>query len=94
MLPKKISCLVCCYSISDHYDLLLERALNSIANNSILPTEVILVLNACHDRTINIANKFYDSFINYNIITKAMKNGLANAKNFGLKFCTGDYVCY
>ncbi len=99
MLPNdKISCLICCCSQDEQHDRLLERALSSIENQTHKLDEIILILNACWSHTMEVLNDYpyMDARKSgqLKIYEKPAKTGLASCKNFGLKYCAGDWITY
>lgn len=93
----QVSCLICCHSTSDAYDKMLLRAIDSVVGGTMYPDEIVVVLNACHDKTYALLDKKAEEFPVPTImlfVNKAIKNGLASAKNFGLNFCNGDWITY
>lgn len=91
-----ISCLICAHSTNYEYDHLLKRAILSVIQQSRTINELILVLDSCWINTENFIRELireHDIKIPIKIIHH-QKSGLANAKNFGIQHCTGDYVAF
>lgn len=92
----KISCLICVHSTNYQYDHLLRRCLLSVINQSRPPNEIIIVLDSCWPNTQNFINELWREThcsIELKLITHT-KSGLADAKNEGIKHCSGDWICY
>lgn len=99
----KISTLICCHSTNNKNDLLLDNAITSILSQTRKPDEIIIVLDECwqgHDIYPSTKDflkdwEYVDAFNELvKIFEKPKKEGLAAAKNFGLQYCTGDYITY
>ncbi len=105
----KISTLICVHSTNEKNDILLQIAIHSVINQTRQPDELILVLDECwsgiagsnvYDALPGTKNFLEEIFSLYSftgkikIFERPKKEGLAAAKNFGLQYCTGDYVTY
>jgi glycosyltransferase involved in cell wall biosynthesis len=100
-----IDTLICVHSTDNQHDLLLQEAVRSVVSSSLKPNNLIIVYDACWENTQKHTEYLFDEAIhpwdqihlgtiNYIPVSKAIKQGLAVAKNFGLKFCTSDFVTY
>lgn len=91
-----ISCLICVHSKNYEYDHLFGRAFLSMIRQTRKPDEVVIVLDSCWANTRN----FIKEIIRENSIKIPIKvldhekTGLAAAKNFGIKHCSGDFIAY
>lgn len=90
----KISTLICVHSQDKRYDDLLVRAIESLANQTVVPDEVVLVLDECWEHTKPKFHLFSTQDVIFKMVEREKKAGLAAAKNFGLKHCTGDWITY
>jgi glycosyltransferase involved in cell wall biosynthesis len=89
----KITILICVHSKTKNNDSLLLEALDSLNKQIYKDFDVTIVFDECWDNTINsLESKSYDFVINGFI--KEKKEGLAIAKNFGLKQITSEWVCF
>lgn len=88
-----ISVLVCVHSRDREHDVLLQRALESLVRQTYSHFQTVLVLDECWEDTHSIARSYAD-VLDMRIYDRPRKQGLANAKNFGLKHCTTDWVAY
>jgi glycosyltransferase involved in cell wall biosynthesis len=90
-----ITVLVCCHSQDYRHDVMLVNALNSLKNQTYEIFDVVLVLDECWDETVKHLDDHscLDGW-DIQVHERPHKKGLANAKNFGLKFCTGDWIAY
>ena len=89
----KISVLICVHSKDDNHDKLLGRALESLARQTFFDFELIVVLDECWEYTKQQLFN-YENFFDLKYYERPHKQGLAVAKNFGLKHCTGDWVAF
>jgi len=101
----KISSLICGYlPTSDHISM-FRTAFLSLVMQSRKPDQIVIVLDEPGDGIENKVRKFVDDYgigfhantdlyIPVELHVRPRKEGLAAAKNFGLRFCTGDYVTY
>jgi glycosyltransferase involved in cell wall biosynthesis len=99
-----VDTLICVHSTDKKHDKLLIEAVRSVLTGSVQPDNLVIVFDACHPGTEKeIAEVFDEDSLfdyiplrntKYIPVTKAVKQGLAVAKNFGLKFCTSDIITY
>lgn len=78
-----LTILICVHSNNSIIDSYLKEAIESLCNQTYKKFKVIIVLDECWNNTKLIAHeslKFFDNII----LEKKIKNGLANAKNYGL----------
>lgn len=86
---KKISIIVPIYNVERY----ITRCINSILDQAFTNYELILVNDGSTDSSLNICNSFADLDCRIKVYTKP-NGGLSDARNFGLKYATGDYVCF
>lgn len=85
---KKFSVVISVYAIEREHDLL--RCINSLKNQTLLPQEIILVLDPDPDLV-----KFYKARIPPEIkIVVSNGIGLSNARNCGIKNSVADFVAF
>ena len=65
----------------------IEKCLDSIKNQTVMPDEVILVDNNCTDKTIELAKKY-----NFVTIVTEPKQGMAHARDKGFSVAKGDIL--
>lgn len=92
----KISTLICVHSQYKRYDDLLVHAILSIAQQTRRPDQLVIILDECWPSTDTrlgglMVREMFDAVL---IVPRVKKEGLAAAKNFGLKHCTGDWITY
>lgn len=83
----KISVIIPCYNQSEF----LEETLKSVINQKYKNWECILINDGSTDKTIEIINKWEGK--EPRIKSYSKKNGgLSSARNYGLKYTTGDFI--
>ena len=93
MKNELISIIAPCYNVADT----LERYLKSILNQTYKHIEVIAVDDGSTDDTANILNQYCSVFSANKMTLKYLYEdnaGLGAAINTGLKYVTGDYLCW
>lgn len=93
MKNELISIIAPCYNVADT----LERYLKSILNQTYKHIEVIAVDDGSTDNTANILNQYCSVFSANKMTLKYLYEdnaGLGAAINTGLKYVTGDYLCW
>lgn len=93
MENELISIIAPCYNVADT----LERYLKSILNQTYKHIEVIAVDDGSTDDTANILNQYCSVFSANKMTLKYLYEdnaGLGAAINTGLKYVTGDYLCW
>jgi glycosyltransferase involved in cell wall biosynthesis len=86
-----LSILICVHSPNVGYDTLLRRALNSLAAQTFQDFQTVIVLDECWDGTMQVVSEFQD-ILDIDCLERSNKQGLAKAKNAGIKLCTGDWI--
>lgn len=88
-----ISVLICVHSRDHAHDMLFQRALESLARQTYDDFETVIIFDECHEDTKGIAESYKD-VLNLKLFERPHKQGLAVAKNFGLKRCSSDWIAY
>lgn len=93
--PAEVSVIIPCYSCSDT----LARAVASVANQTMLPKEIILIDDASHDngKTLNVIDaviKDYSAVFNIKIIKFDENKGAASARNAGWNAAIETYIAF
>lgn len=94
MKPKyDVTVLICVHSTNYDYDFLLVKSLKSLENQTHKDFKTLIVLDECWVNTKKIlSNTKFD--LDIEIQEKKNKNGLGNAKNFGLNFVKTELVAF
>lgn len=86
----KISIIVPVYNVEDY----LEKCLKSLVEQTIKEIEIIVVNDGTKDNSQEIIDKFVKKYPK-KIKSYIKKNGgLSSARNYGLKYATGDYIAF
>lgn len=88
MIPK-ISVIVPVYNVEKY----LEQCLDSIVNQTLKETEIIVVDDGSTDKSKNIISNYEKEFSNIIVIYQENK-GVSIARNNALKKTSGEYVFY
>jgi glycosyltransferase involved in cell wall biosynthesis len=86
-----ITILICVHSTNEFYDVLLNKSILSLVNQTYKDFKTIIVLDECWDKTKEmIESSKYD--LDLKILIKDKKEGLSYAKNFGLQYVKTEWV--
>ena len=69
---------------------LLKRSIDSVINQTIKPSEIIIVDDGSNDVTEAMVKKKYDSLK----IIKQKNKGVSAARNSGIKASSGEWICF
>lgn len=84
----KISTIIPVYNQEKH----IEKALNSVINQTFKPYEIIIINDTSTDKTQEKCKEFKMSYNNIKIIDLKENQGVSNARNIGIDNATGDYI--
>lgn len=73
----------------------IENCLSSVCKQTYKNIEIIVVNDGTKDNSAILAKKFLSKIdnIRYQVLDKE-NGGLSSARNYGIKHCTGVYVCF
>lgn len=86
---EKISIIIPIYNVEKY----LKKCLDSVENQKYKNIEVILVNDGSKDKSEEIIKKYQENYSNIKALKKE-NGGLSDARNFGVKSATGDYICF
>ena len=86
---KKVSIIIPVYNVEKY----LQKCLNSVENQKFKNIETIVVNDGSEDRSEEIIKKYQEKYDNIKYLKKE-NGGLSDARNFGIKYATGDYICF
>ncbi len=92
-MSHSLTVLICVHSTNSFYDSLLIYALRSLERQTFKDFKTLIVLDDCWHLTEEVILS-EGLNLNLSIKKKTNKNGLANAKNFGLSFVDTDLVAF
>ncbi|WP_374328925.1 glycosyltransferase [Soonwooa sp.] len=87
-MRPKVSVIVPVYNV----EIYLEKCLNSLISQQLSAIEVIIVNDGSKDNSQQIIDDFTNRFPEKIRAFTKENGGLSEARNFGLKHCTGEYI--
>ena len=85
----KVSVIVPVYNVEEY----LERCLDSLVNQTLKETEIIVVNDGTKDNSQEIIDKYKEKYSNIKSYIKE-NGGLSDARNYGIKKATGKYIAF
>jgi len=85
----KVSVVVPVYNVEKY----IEKCIISIKNQTLKDYECLIIDDGSPDNSIEVAKKVIGSDLRFIILSKE-NGGLSDAKNFGKRAATGDYICF
>lgn len=85
-----VSVLVAAYNV----ERFINRGLSAILNQTYRELEIIVVDDGSTDLTFAHLKKYAEKDHRIKLIQHNINHGLGEARNTGLKYATGDYVCF
>ena len=92
-MNHSLTVLICVHSKNNFHDSLLLKSLKSLEKQTFKNFKTLIVLDECLERT---EQKILNENLSLNLVIKKkdIKNGLSNAKNFGLSFVDTSLVSF
>lgn len=87
-MKKKYSIIIPIYNAEKY----LNKCLDSVVNQTYTNYEVIIVNDGSTDNSLSII-KEYTKDKRFKVYSKK-NDGVSDARNYGLKYVTGDYICF
>ena len=87
---KKVSVIVPVYNVEKYID----KCLNSLVNQTLEDIEIIVVNDGSPDNSQEIIDKYVKDYPNKVKSYIKENGGQGSARNYGLKYATGEYVGY
>ncbi len=85
----KVSIIIACYNIEKY----IKKCLDSIASQTYQNIEVLMVDDGSKDNTSVILKTYEKEDSRFKYLKKE-NGGLSDARNYGLKRASGDYICF
>ena len=86
----KVSVIVPIYNVEKY----LEKCINSLLSQTLEDIQIILVNDGSKDNSGNIAKEYEKNNKNGVIYVEKENGGLSDARNYGLKYATGDFIAF
>ena len=86
----KVSVIVPIYNVEKY----LEKCINSLLSQTLEGIQIILVNDGSKDNSGNIAKECEKNNKNRIIYVEKENGGLSDARNYGLKYATGDFIAF
>lgn len=86
----KVSVIVPIYNVEKY----LEKCINSLLSQTVEDIQIILVNDGSKDNSGNIAKEYEKNNKNRIIYVEKENGGLSDARNYGLKYATGDFIAF
>ena len=87
---KKVSVIVPVYNV-DKY---LDKCLDSLVNQTLKDIEIIIVNDGSKDDSEKIIKKYQKKYPEIIKAYKKSNGGLSDARNYGLKYASGNYIAF
>ncbi|WP_302326960.1 glycosyltransferase family 2 protein [Enterocloster lavalensis] len=88
-IPAKVSVIIPIYNMEKY----LPQCLDSIICQTLKEIEIICINDGSKDKSLNILKKYEEENENLIIISQS-NHGAAYSRNLGLKYATGEFVCF
>ena len=85
----KVSLIIPVYNVQDY----IEKCLDSVVNQTIDDMEIIIVNDGSKDQSKQKIERYLEKYPKIKYLEKE-NGGLSDARNYGLKFATGEYVAF
>lgn len=86
----KVSVIVPVYNVENYID----RCMHSLVNQTLQDIEIIVVNDGSTDGSIDIVKIYQNKYPNKIKYVEKENGGLSDARNYGMKFATGDYIAF
>lgn len=86
----KVSVIVPIYNVEKY----LEKCINSLLSQTLEDIQIILVNDGSKDNSGNIAREYEKNNKDRVIYVEKENGGLSDARNYGLKYATGDFIAF
>lgn len=86
----KVSVVVPIYNVEEY----LERCIESLVKQTLEDIEIILVNDGSRDKSGTIAQEFQKKYQDKIKYVEKENGGLSDARNYGMKYATGEYIAF
>lgn len=84
----KVSVVVPVYNVENYID----KCMASLVSQTLKEIEIIVVDDGSKDKSIDTVQKYVDLYPDIVKLYHKENGGLSDARNFGLPFCSGEYI--
>lgn len=84
---KKLSIIIPCYNVSKY----INKCIDSVLNSELKDIEIIAINDGSKDNTLELLKQYKDDRL---IIIDKKNEGVAQARNDGLKKASGEYITF
>ena len=86
----KVSVIVPVYNVEKY----IKKCLESLLNQTLQDIEIIIVNDGSKDNSVQIINNYINKYPNKIIYLEKENGGLSDARNFGIKYASGEYIAF
>lgn len=86
---NKLTVIVSAYNVGKY----IKKCLKSLVNQTLENIEILVVNDGSTDNTEIIVKDFEKKYKNLKLLNKE-NGGLSSARNYGIKYATGDYIAF
>ena len=86
----KVSVIVPIYNVEKY----IAKCLESLVNQTLEDIQIILVNDGSTDNSGKIAKQYASKYLTKIIYVEKENGGLSDARNYGLRYATGDYISF
>ena len=86
----KVSVIIPVYNVENY----IEKCLESVINQTIDEIEIIVVNDGSTDLSKERINKYLNKYKDKIKYLEKENGGLSSARNYGMKFATGEYIAF
>ncbi len=86
----KVSVIVPVYNVEKYID----KCLKSLVNQTLSDIEIIVVNDGSTDNSETIIKQYLEKYQNKIKYVTKQNGGLSDARNYGMKFATGEYIAF
>lgn len=86
----KVSVIIPVYNTADY----LRQSLDSVLNQSLKEIEVVVVVDASPDESLDIVRNYQQNDGRIVVVNKEINEGLPAARNSGVDVCSGEYIIH
>ena len=86
----KVSVIVPVYNVEKY----INKCLESLEKQTLQDIEIIIVNDGSTDNSIDIINNYMQKYPKKFICVEKENGGLSDARNFGMKYASGEYIAF